>query len=224
MYLYYHQYKEKCFKVLGPKGLDILQRKIIITKPTSNIQPLKKRNLGGSSVPSKEKKSGKGDGSGPSKVKKGGKGGGSVPINTKKGVNGDGSGPSKTKKGGNGDGNGTLKAKKVKNGDGTGPPKKDVQLLGFSDVTITNIELAPTDVGLSAHAPSVVPSTQDQAPNEVQEPNEVQAPNEDQVPTQRFIVNSASSKVQVLRPRSQRIASQRKLNYVNDGTRNTQTS
>ncbi|GJX25705.1 hypothetical protein Tco_0232001 [Tanacetum coccineum] len=185
-----------------------------------------KGNLGGSSVPSKEKKSGKGGGSGPSKVKKGGKGGGSVPINTKKGINGAGSGPSKTKKGRNGDGSDNIKMLLrrfyMKKKGGKSWNGKEME--GFSDVTITNIELAPTKVGLSAHAPSVVPSTQDQAPNEVQEPNEVQAPNEDQVPTQRFIVNSVSSKVQVLRPRSQRIASQRKLNYVNDGTRNTKTS
>ncbi|GJS88600.1 calcium/proton exchanger [Tanacetum coccineum] len=86
-------------------------------KPPSDIQPPKKRKLGGSSVP------GKGDGSSHSKVKKGGNGDGTSPSKTSKGGKCDGSGPSKAKKGGNGDGTGPSKTTKGVQLDKGGPSK-----------------------------------------------------------------------------------------------------
>ncbi|GJW09798.1 hypothetical protein Tco_1575625 [Tanacetum coccineum] len=152
--------------------------------PPSDIQPPKKKKLGGSSVPSKAKRSGKGDGSGPSKAKKGGEGGGTVPTKTKKRM-----------KEMEWETNGRIYQDwtdlKYQHDPWEDERSQDLQLFVFFDVTITNTELAPTEVGLSTHAPSVGPLTQVQAPNE-------EAPNEYQVPTQTSIVNSSSSRVQVL--------------------------
>ncbi|GJT59198.1 zinc finger, PMZ-type containing protein [Tanacetum coccineum] len=187
-------------------------------KPPSDIQPPKRRKLGGSSVP------GKGDGTGPSNAKKGGNGDGTGPSKVTKSGKGDGTSPSKAKKGdGSGPSKNDGKGKKVGHKDKRSPD--DVQLFRFSNVSAQT----PNETPNAVEAPNAVQAQHGfeepngiKAPTVVQASSEVQAPTAVQAPSQTFVVQVPSqTSSRVLRPRSQRIASKKKLNYVNDRTGNT---
>ncbi|GJV42152.1 hypothetical protein Tco_1420592 [Tanacetum coccineum] len=149
-------------------------------------------------------------------------------------------GPSKATKGGKGDGSGLSKATKGGKGVGSGHLKatkgsKDKLMTSSQDQLFRQDQDALEDLLHEEERRrqmewesnrrmyktwSDLNYEQDhQAPNEGQAPNEVQAPNEGKAPSQTYVVNSAPSRV--LKPRSQRIASKKMLNYVNDGIRNT---
>ncbi|GKC65735.1 hypothetical protein Tco_1098333 [Tanacetum coccineum] len=110
----------------------------------------------------------------------------------------------------------------------------DMQLFRYSDVSAHEVQASSEAQAHGVQAPTAVQAAHEvQASSEaqahgVQAPTAVQAAHEVQAPSQTSIVaasSQTSSRVvrptAILRPRSQRIASKRKLNYVNDGTGNT---